>query len=126
MLGPLCSCVGNTPCAETTGFSPLDERGVSEQAPEKSVSAKGLRSFALIFFVMLRKPLKKTTEKAMKLAKKLEAKTVPSRKEIAQVYKKGMAEAKKLQQLLEPSWFVKDVHKKKSRKKPKKKVKKRK
>lgn len=65
----------------------------------------------------------KATKEAMKRAKKLEKLPMPTRKEIAEVYKEGMEEAQKLQKLLKPQWFLKDVHKKK-KKKAKKKAKK--
>jgi hypothetical protein len=44
---------------------------------------------------------------------------VPSREEIARIYKDAMEEAKKLQKLLKPEWFVKDVDEPGKRKKKK-------
>jgi hypothetical protein len=52
---------------------------------------------------------KDIAKKALKAAKELEKMPMPSREEIAAIYKDAMEEAKKLQKLLKPEWFVKDV-----------------
>lgn len=57
----------------------------------------------------------KATRKALELAKKLESQPVPSRQEIAETYKVGMEEARKLQKLLAPEWFVRDAHPRKAK-----------
>lgn len=72
--------------------------------------------------------MEKEVREAMKKAKELERTPIPSREEIAAIYKEGLQEAEKLRKLLEPEWFVKDVHKpgKKKAKQVKKGTKKRK
>ncbi len=50
-------------------------------------------------------------KKALAAAKELEKIPAPSEKEIVAVYKKAFEEAKRLQKLLKPEWFVKDTDK---------------
>ncbi|MEM2916141.1 MAG: hypothetical protein QXT19_02180 [Candidatus Woesearchaeota archaeon] len=61
----------------------------------------------------------KIGKKALVAAKELEKIPEPSREEIVKIYKEGMHEAERLQKLLKPEWFVKDIDKpgKKLRKK---------
>lgn len=56
---------------------------------------------------------KKMTKEAMRKAKELESIPEITRKDIENIKKKESEEIKKIQRLLEPSWFVFDVHKKK-------------
>jgi hypothetical protein len=71
------------------------------------------------------KKLKKdrVVRKALAEAKKLEAEPVPTKEELAKFYKEGMQEAETLRKLLEPSWFIKDIHVEKKKKKTRKKKK---
>ncbi len=50
-------------------------------------------------------------KKALKAAKELEQLPTPTKQEIVKLYKEGLEEAKRLQKLLKPEWFVKDVDK---------------
>ncbi|MBI4919284.1 hypothetical protein HY837_05095 [archaeon] len=67
-------------------------------------------------------PLKqKEVQKALDEAKKLE-KHIISEEEIIKKYKEGINNLEKLKDLLKPSWFIKDEHKVKSKKKNKHKL----
>ena len=48
-------------------------------------------------------------KRALKAAKELERLPLPTDKEIVQLYKEGLEEARKLQKLLKPEWFVEDT-----------------
>ncbi len=52
---------------------------------------------------------KKYIEKTLAAAKELEKIPGPSKEEIVMIYKEGMREAERLQKLLKPEWFVKDI-----------------
>lgn len=53
----------------------------------------------------------KLVKKALAAAKELEKIPAPSDKEIVGLYKEGIEEARKLQKLLKPEWFVDDTDK---------------
>ena len=55
--------------------------------------------------------MKKTVKEALKKAKELEKKPVPTKQEIISIYKDGITQAQKLGKLLKPAWFVSDEHK---------------
>jgi len=61
--------------------------------------------------------MKKVVKEAMARAKELEKKPVPRKEDVLKIYKEGLEEAKKLNKLLKPSWFISDTHKVPSRKK---------
>ena len=69
---------------------------------------------------------KKEVKAALKKAKELEKERILTPKEEVGIQREAVSLSEKLQKLLKPAWFVKDVHKKKptARKKAKKKVKK--
>ncbi len=69
---------------------------------------------------------KKEVKKALKKAKELEKEHILTPKEEVGVQREAISLSEKLQKLLKPAWFVKDVHKRKAVKKKKaaKKVKK--
>ncbi len=50
-------------------------------------------------------------KKALSRAKALEKIPEPSKEDIVRLYKEGLREAERLQKLLKPEWFVKDVDK---------------
>lgn len=52
---------------------------------------------------------KNTAKDALKAAKELERLPLPTDKEIVKLYKEGLEEARKLQKLLTPEWFVEDT-----------------
>jgi len=54
---------------------------------------------------------KDISKKALAAAKELEKIPMPSREEIVKYYKEGLEEAKRLQRLLKPVWFVDDTDK---------------
>ncbi len=58
----------------------------------------------------------KEVKEALKKAKEIERKKLLTKEEIVKTYKEGMTQTSKLKKLLTPSWFVKDVHKKKKNK----------
>ncbi|PIN81906.1 hypothetical protein COV11_00595 [Candidatus Woesearchaeota archaeon CG10_big_fil_rev_8_21_14_0_10_30_7] len=58
----------------------------------------------------------KEIQKALREAKKLE-KHIISEEEIIKKYKEGINTLERLKKLLEPSWFIKDEHKTKNRRK---------
>ena len=60
---------------------------------------------------------KDIAKQALKAAKELEKLPAPTKQEIVRLYKDGLEEAKRLQKLLKPEWFVKDVDKSAKRKK---------
>lgn len=62
---------------------------------------------------------KNLVKKTLAAAKELEKIPEPTEKEIVSIYKDALEEARRLQKLLKPEWFVKDVDKpgKKLRKK---------
>ncbi|MEM4253795.1 MAG: hypothetical protein QXR48_00185 [Candidatus Woesearchaeota archaeon] len=53
----------------------------------------------------------KIEKKALAAAKELEKIPEPSREEISKIYREGIEEARRLQKLLKPEWFVKDIDK---------------
>lgn len=55
--------------------------------------------------------MKKAVKEALKKAKELEKKPVPTKEQILAVYKEGITNAQKLGKLLKPAWFVSDEHK---------------
>jgi hypothetical protein len=65
---------------------------------------------------------KKEVKEALKKAKELEKERIMTPKEEAGVQKEATSLSEKLQKLLRPAWFIKDVHKKKSVKPAKKKA----
>lgn len=69
------------------------------------------------FVGMPRVKNKKLVKKALAAAKELEKIPFPTAEEIASVYKEGIEEAGRLQKLLKPSWFVRDVDVKKKKRK---------
>ncbi len=50
-------------------------------------------------------------KKALAAAKELEKIPEPSKEEIVEIYKEGIHGAERLQKLLKPEWFVKDIDK---------------
>jgi len=54
--------------------------------------------------------MKKTVKEALKKAKELEKKPVPTKAEVLSIYKEGITSAQKLNKLLKPAWFVSDKH----------------
>ncbi len=50
-------------------------------------------------------------KKALAAAKELEKIPEPSKEEITKIYKEGIKEVQRLQKLLKPEWFVKDIDK---------------
>ncbi len=54
---------------------------------------------------------KSLAKKALAAAKEIEKLPEPTKKEIVAVYKDALEEARRLQKLLKPEWFVKDVDK---------------
>jgi hypothetical protein len=50
-------------------------------------------------------------KQALKAAKELEKIPMPSQEEIVRVYKDAFEQAKRLQKLLKPAWFVQDTDK---------------
>ncbi len=50
-------------------------------------------------------------KKALKAAKKLEKIPEPTNRDIEKILKESIAEARQLQKLLKPEWFVKDTDK---------------
>jgi hypothetical protein len=62
---------------------------------------------------------KKKVQDALKRARELEKHTPLSREEVVKIYKEGISFGETLKKLLKPSWFVKDVHRKKVKKKKK-------
>ena len=54
---------------------------------------------------------KDLVKKALKAAKELEQVPMPSKEDIVRIYKEGLEEAKRLQKLLKPEWFVEDKDK---------------
>ncbi|MBD3304243.1 hypothetical protein GF343_03790 [Candidatus Woesearchaeota archaeon] len=67
---------------------------------------------------------KKKVKEALKKAKELEKEHIMTPKQELGVQKEAATLSEKLQNLLKPAWFIKDVHKKKAVKKAKKKAKK--
>ncbi len=61
----------------------------------------------------------KEIQNALEEAKRLE-KHIISEKEIVEKYKEGIDTLEKLKKLLQPSWFIKEEHKTKNKKKNKK------
>ncbi len=55
-------------------------------------------------------------KRAMEKAREIEGKKLMSEDEVVETYKEGVLQAEKLRKLLMPSWFVKDVHKRKKMK----------
>ncbi|MBS3147626.1 hypothetical protein J4219_01955 [Candidatus Woesearchaeota archaeon] len=55
--------------------------------------------------------MKKEILKALARAKELERLPDPTNEEIAAIYKDAMEKAGELNKLLEPCWFINDVHK---------------
>jgi hypothetical protein len=53
----------------------------------------------------------KLVKKALVAAKALEKIPEPTEKEIVKIYREGLEEARKLQKLLKPEWFVEDTDK---------------
>jgi len=53
----------------------------------------------------------KLVKKALAAAKELEKIPEPTEKDIVKIYKAGLEEARKLQKLLKPEWFVEDTDK---------------
>lgn len=53
----------------------------------------------------------KIEKKALLAAKELEKIPEPSKEEITRIYREGIEEAHRLQRLLKPEWFVKDIDK---------------
>lgn len=64
---------------------------------------------------------KKKVKEALKKAKELEKKKIMTPEQEAELQKSAVSLSEKLQKLLAPEWFVKDVHKKRKVKKVKKK-----
>jgi hypothetical protein len=54
---------------------------------------------------------KDISKRALAAAKELEKIPMPTREEIVKYYKEGLEEAKRLQRLLKPAWFVDDTDK---------------
>lgn len=52
---------------------------------------------------------KDIAKRALKAAKELEKLPEPSKKEIVALYKEAFEESRRLQKMLKPEWFVKDV-----------------
>lgn len=52
------------------------------------------------------------TKKALAGARELEKIPMPSKEDVVKVYKEALEEAKRLQKLLKPEWFVKDIDRK--------------
>ncbi len=50
-------------------------------------------------------------KKALAAAKELEKIPEPSKEEITRIYREGLKEVGRLQKLLKPEWFVKDIDK---------------
>lgn len=62
---------------------------------------------------------KNIAKKALAAAREIENLPEPTEKDIVAVYKDALEEARRLQKLLKPEWFVKDIDKPKTKRRKK-------